>query len=198
MIVNARPISEVTEPISLAECYQHLRLAEFEGGGRPDDELVMAYLAAARMHCEARTGIALGMQDFEVVLSSFPETIELPYPPFIALLNGIEFTDGVTDTEIDAELYTVDTWSGDTAVISPVSSWPTQPEGHTIRLRYSAGYGAEPEAAAPLPAPVRAAILLMLGHLYANREAVDVNSMMALPLGVDSLLRPYSVRLGAA
>ena len=198
MIVNARPISEVTEPISLAECYQHLRLSEFDGGGRPDDDLVMAYLAAARMYCENRTGIALGMQEFEVVMDSFPDTIELPYPPFIALSEGIQFTDGVTDTEIDAALYTVDTWSGDTAVISPVSSWPEQPEAHKIRIRYSAGYGTEPEAAAPLPAPVRAAILLMLGHLYANREAVDLNSMMALPLGVDSLLRPYSVRLGAA
>lgn len=198
MIVPARPISEVTEPISLEECYQHLRLSEFEGGGRPDDDLVMAYLAAARMHCENRTGITLGMQNFEVVMDSFPDTIELPYPPFIALLDGIQFTDGVTDTEVDPDTYTVDTWSGDTAVISPVSSWPEQPEGQMIRIRYSAGYGPEPEAAAPLPAPVRAAILLMLGHLYANREAVDLNTMTALPLGVDSLLRPYSVRLGAA
>jgi len=39
---------------------------------------------------------------------------------------------------------------------------------------------------------IRAAMLLLIGHLYANRAAVIVGTNAArLPLGVKSLLRPY-------
>jgi hypothetical protein len=44
----------------------------------------------------------------------------------------------------------------------------------------------------PLPAAVSAAILLMGGHLYANREAVVTGTIStALPLSVQFLLAPY-------
>jgi len=46
----------------------------------------------------------------------------------------------------------------------------------------------------PLPAAVTAAILLMAGHLYANREAVVTGTIStALPLSVQFLLAPYRV-----
>lgn len=46
----------------------------------------------------------------------------------------------------------------------------------------------------PLPAAVTAAILLMGGHLYANREAVVTGTIStALPMSVQFLLAPYRV-----
>jgi len=40
---------------------------------------------------------------------------------------------------------------------------------------------------------------MMLGHLHANREAVNIGNITSeLPLSVDSLLRPLRVRLGMA
>lgn len=46
----------------------------------------------------------------------------------------------------------------------------------------------------PLPPAVAAAILLMAGHLYANREAVVTGTIAtALPLSVQFLLAPYRV-----
>lgn len=46
----------------------------------------------------------------------------------------------------------------------------------------------------PLPASVTAAILLMAGHLYANREAVVVGvTSSAIPMAVQYLLAPYRV-----
>lgn len=46
----------------------------------------------------------------------------------------------------------------------------------------------------PLNAAVTAAVLLMAGHLYANREAVVVGTISAaLPLSVQFLLAPYRV-----
>lgn len=46
-------------------------------------------------------------------------------------------------------------------------------------------------------ANIKAAALLTLGHLYANREDVIVGvSVTALPMGAQSLLQPYRVGLG--
>lgn len=56
-------------------------------------------------------------------------------------------------------------------------------------VRYRAGYAAD-----AVPAPIRHAILLMVGHLYENRMAVTAATHMgAMPLGVDALLSPYRV-----
>lgn len=43
---------------------------------------------------------------------------------------------------------------------------------------------------------IRAAILLILGHLYANREDVGLQQAYELPMGARSLLWPYRVGLG--
>lgn len=46
-------------------------------------------------------------------------------------------------------------------------------------------------------APIRAAVLLILGHLYSNRENSLVGvSAQELPMGAHSLLWPYRVGLG--
>lgn len=43
---------------------------------------------------------------------------------------------------------------------------------------------------------IRAAILLISGHLYRNREDVVAESVTQLPMGAHSLLWPYRVGLG--
>lgn len=49
-----------------------------------------------------------------------------------------------------------------------------------------------------LNASVEAAVLLICGHLYMNREAVILQggNAISLPMGVHSLLQPYRVGLG--
>jgi len=47
------------------------------------------------------------------------------------------------------------------------------------------------------PEPLASAVLLMLGHLYENREVVVIGTITAeLPLSVQYLLRPYKLHLG--
>ena len=85
-----------------------------------------------------------------------------------------------------------DRWRGERRLPLPplveiVSETPAD-DGATI-VRYRAGY-----ADGAVPAPIRHAILLMVGHLYENRMAVTVaTGMTALPMGVDALLSPYRV-----
>jgi len=45
-------------------------------------------------------------------------------------------------------------------------------------------------------AAIRAAVLLMAGHLFRNREAVTAENAKELPLGVTQLLWPHRVGLG--
>lgn len=57
----------------------------------------------------------------------------------------------------------------------------------------------EPAEACPMVinGPVKAAMLLILGHLYANRENSVVGvSSQDLPMGAHSLLWPYRIGLG--
>lgn len=43
---------------------------------------------------------------------------------------------------------------------------------------------------------VRAAVLLLAGHLFRNREQVTADSVNELPMGAHALLWPYRVGLG--
>jgi len=74
----------------------------------------------------------------------------------------------------------------------------TQLQGPVVSITYSAGYLTEQPASPAenvelLPVPIKQAMLLMIGHWYANREAVAVGSISAasLPLAVEALLAPY-------
>ena len=57
---------------------------------------------------------------------------------------------------------------------------------------------AEPNEALPMVvnAAIKSAILLILGHLYANREEVVPGSVTKVPFGAHALLQPYRVGLG--
>lgn len=70
-------------------------------------------------------------------------------------------------------------------------AWPVYDVDEAAwRIRVSLGYGATP---ADVPAPIRAAALLIIGHLYANREAVAGYgaALQETPMGVEALLAPY-------
>jgi uncharacterized phiE125 gp8 family phage protein len=181
----------------------------------PDDALLLAYLDAATDHAERFTGRALLLRTFEFALDDFPRwrygsllrvrselhpVIEIPYPPFV---EAVSFTYGDdSDSELEASVdYLVDDYS-DKAVLRPVSSWPSVTAyPNLVKFRYRAGYSSEvdPDSdALTLPGGIRAAVLLMVSHLYANREASSEKAMAELPLGVEALLRPWRVLVGMA
>ncbi|MBY0633754.1 head-tail connector protein [Enterobacter sp. NIC22-4] len=57
----------------------------------------------------------------------------------------------------------------------------------------SLGYADDPEPIL-LNDDVKAAMLLLIGHWYANRESVAIGQTVAeVPLAVESLLQPYRI-----
>ncbi|GAN52083.1 phage protein [Methylobacterium sp. ME121] len=76
------------------------------------------------------------------------------------------------------------------ALVSEVPSL----DGRTVTVRYRAGYAAQ-DGRSTVPAPIRHAVLLMVGHLYSNRDAVTTTAAQPaqLPLGVEALVAPYRI-----
>lgn len=205
---GVRVIDEVTiEPITLAEAKLHLRVDD-DGGSppsHPDDTLITAQIRAAREWCEGYLGLSLATQTLEVGRSGYVDRwsgsgIMLPYGPVISISSVMyRDSDGVDQTVPPSD-YVIDTFSAPyaTSVLDLPSAY-TLP--NAVKVQYVAGYslpGASPQDTSPLPWSLRAMILVVLGHLYENREETTELKLMELPLGAKALGDRYRVRLGFA
>jgi len=178
------------EPVTLAETKRHLRVDDPD-----DDALIENLITAAREHVEEVCRRQLLTATWILSLPGFPAgggAIRLPRPPcqeaevkYVDSIGTTQELTAVTDYQV-----TADDW---TAEVSPAygKSWPAAravPEA--VLVEFEAGYGDE---GANVPASIRAAILLLVGHLYENREATAGEALKVVPMAVDSLLAPYRV-----
>lgn len=203
------------EPISLEEARAHLESVPYgDSDDDPVDEvdntMIMRWLAAAREHCEDFLGLSLTPRVLEIALDRFPTTrldgrtyIELPMGPVTEILS-ITIPDASGDSDdtdadpVDEATYLLDDFSDPPRLVS-VAGWPAMTTGtNAIRIRYAAGYAIDSDGVSAMPAKFRAAILLVLGHLFAHREENTEKALASLPLGVEALLRPRRILLGMA
>jgi hypothetical protein len=116
---------------------------------------------------------------------------------------GVFYLDsaGVEQT-FNAANYTVDTANEPGRVVLKSSaSWPTLPEiANAVRVRFRAGYLDQTvsPAVANVPASTKAAIKLMIGDLYANRESVVLGQSVGKIDARESLLRKNKFDKGFA
>lgn len=218
---NPKVITPPTaEPISLDEAHLHLRLDVYDSPpAHPDDPLILSLIQAAREWIEKFTGRSMTERLLEYAVDAFPghdrlggyrypnhrlgvvyrgdgiypQPIRLPGGP-VNSLETVGYVDGggVVQTIGDAQF---DSYQ-EPARVLPASGggWPsTQNAMGAVKVRYWAGYtlpGDSPSGT-PLPKPLKHAMLLVLGHLYENREdSVDAN-LQSIPLGAQALARPY-------
>lgn len=179
------------EPIvSRERAKEHLRVLHTR-----EDELIDAYVEAATAHLDGPTGWlgrALGVQELEMYLPAFGTCnwFALPYPPVIEML-AIEYVDDTgAKIALDAGAYELGGSMVRPAWPSsfPLAAWRGA-GGQTVRVHWRAGYE-------KVPAPVTAAILLMVGDLYANRETTAAGiSSTHIPMSttVENLLAPLRV-----
>jgi len=195
--VSTVPITQPTiEPVSLTEAKAQLRiLPDFND----DDALVMALVATGRRLVERRLGITLMATQFRATFADpldllsnrhesnwwgWSDTLELYYGPM--LVDGthpvVVTAGGVT---LNPSTYTVD------ADARPGRIRLANPGNNSQMI---VTYWAGQATAAAVPPTLKSAIMLMIGHLWANREAVIATGMNAveLPMGVDMLLAAES------
>lgn len=175
------------EPVSLVEAKSHLRVTSTD-----DDTLISALIVATREQAEAFTRRSLVTQTWDLTLDRFPETIEVPLPP-LQSITSISYVDeeGVTQTMASSD-YTVDTKSSPGRIVPAYgTSWPTTREIiNAVTVRFVAGYG----AALDVPQAIKNGMLLHIGHLYANRESVNIGGVVTqIPLTTDWLYAPYRI-----
>lgn len=194
-------VTVITPPeavVSWAEADAHLRLS----GYTAEQAFVEGLVAAVTGHLDGPDGWlgrALGAQTLEAKLDSFAamDGLRLPYPPLIDVAS-IKYLDSSGDEQTaDPSSYEI---RGDRIGLAYGQSWPT-PLDHpeSVRVRYRAGYVANPEAdplVNALPAAIRAAILLMVSDLFENRGSVVTGTIASeIPMqgAVRNLLGPYQI-----
>ncbi len=199
-----RVIADVqNEPIRMEEAWWHLRVDD--GGGPNDDWIEQIGIPAARTWCEQYTGLSIAKRTLEMSADRFDAEIEIPFGPVDSLVS-VTYTDpqGVSQVAVPAA-YELDPYSSPN-VLRPAygTSWPVaRGSANSVLIRYVVGYSVlgDNPMVNPLPGTMRAALLMMLAHLFENREATAITratDVQEMPLGVKSLLDFHRVRLGMA
>ena len=167
----------------MSDAKKHLRVYHND-----DDAEIEAFIYAATAMIEGPTGIgiALSPQTWRLSLDYFPCEIVVPLGPVTSIVS-VSFKDAAgADQPVSGLRYDVDA--------QPLKIWPARdtswPEVYcepgAVKVTFECGYE-------ELPADLRAAVLLLVGHLYENREAVADVKMAELPMGVATILERYRV-----
>ena len=181
-------IPVITEPITLDEVRQHLRLPD----DTTEDDLLLGLIKTARVYCENHTRRALAEQTLETYQDRFTgaDPILLPYPPLLSVVE-IGYTDSTgQETILTDSDYVVDTDCEPGRVMPAYGTiWPVFAPypAMCVRIRFVAGF-------AVLPEPIRQALILLVGHWYENREATGTAKDQTA-FSVHALLAPYRVEV---
>lgn len=193
-------VEPTVEPVSLSEAKLHLRV---DDDITADDSLISALITAARQKIEIETRRALVTQTQVLRLDGFPKAscggtaIIVPNPPLQSVSSIVYVDQNGDSTTLSASEYLVDS-SDEPGRITPAynGSWPIAREQiNAVTVTYVAGYavgsGSPTDYAANVPQALKAAIKLLVGHWYENREAVGAVNLKPLPMAVDSLIWNY-------
>lgn len=198
----ARPLIRALEPevttppaaalLTLAEAKFQLRISHDD-----EDTLISRLIDVVTARLDGPTGIlgqCLINQTITWRLSDFPalDRLALPVGP-VRSLTQISYYDreNILQNYATSNLLALNSRAdGAYLQLGYTSSWPSNYDrDDAVSVVYVAGFGA---AASAVPAPIRHAALMLLGHYYENRESVVMGGApVRVPDAVDSLLAPY-------
>lgn len=178
-----------SEPLSLAEAKLHLRV-----DGTDEDELIESLIVAARDYCETKTNRQFCTTTFKMSLDSFPSEvsgegarayeIRVPRPPLQSVASVVYWNLSGSTVALSGATYNVDTQSEPGRIVPAYGQyWPANlPRANAVEVNFVAGYSYIPDG-------IKAAMKLVVGHLFNVRDAGDGT----LPVAVDSLLAVYAI-----
>lgn len=148
-----------------------------------DDTLVTRLIAAARGHVELYCGTRLASQTVSVACDQFADMCRFPESPLNSV-TSISYIDTAGDPQtLATSVYVVRSDGLEPSIkLKYRQAWPAIQQGSRITVVAVVGY-------ATVPDDVKHAMLLLIAHWYATREAVNVgNIVTTVPMGVDPLL----------
>ncbi|MGE0214004.1 MAG: head-tail connector protein [Parvibaculaceae bacterium] len=191
MLKPVRIVDPTDTPVSLEEARAHCQV-DFTD----EDDLIKAYIASATDYLDGYTGIlgrALMPQTWRFSFECFESCLRLPLVPVGSVV--VKYYDGsIADQELSASVYQLleDALSPRVS-LALNQSWPgtVAAREDAVRIEAVCGY----EDASKVPAAIKQAILLLVGHWFKNREAVVIGQTpIELPLGAKALLSPWRHR----
>ncbi len=165
----------MAEPVSLAEAKKHLDVARDD-----QDDMIAGMITAAREWVESYTGLSFDGDAVTQTFRCFRAGITLLVWPAdddaevtVAYLN----TAGEPVAVTGARLWRA---AKPARLLPPLGgTWPTDADG-SIAVTVSG-----------VPFSLKAAMLLMIGDLYANRESAIVGTIYANTGAIENLCHPY-------
>lgn len=181
------------EPLSVADVSEYLRLDD----SPKDTLLISALITAARQLLEIYLNRFIAEQTVELALTGWKDKIELSAP--LQSVTSIKYLDenGAEQT-LASNQYIVDTYSEPAAIYPAYNvTFPNlYDQENNVKIRYVVGFtsGGSPDSN-PLPDPLKFAMMLIIGDLYANREASGEKAYQVNPT-VQNLLQFYRLNIG--
>lgn len=194
-----------TEPVQLCEARKHLRIEPFGYPlTHPDDNYVERLISISREWVEQYTRRVLQTKTIEVYANEFKQQFYFDFLPIQGLDSITYLANDNTTKTVGNDVYKLKVYESSAKLILGYNQeMPDDviPEESAITITVAAGYtnGSSPDTY-PLPYPIKAAMLLIIGHLYENRQEDVLGntriSFNSLPMGVYSLLQPYRLGIG--
>ncbi|MNR97631.1 Phage gp6-like head-tail connector protein [compost metagenome] len=169
--------------VSKEEALAHLRDPEEQ------DELIEVYVAAACAWIDGPAGWlgrSFGAQTLELRGNVFASGARLPYGPVREIVSVKYVSPAGVEETLPPAIYQL---CSDALELTPGASWPSlRGDAEGVRVRYAAG-----DEATKVPASAKQAVLLLVGHWFRNRMAVNTGnlSVTEMPFGVEALLSPF-------
>lgn len=191
-LTPVRTAAPATTPVSLADAKAHLRVEQSE---THEDALITALVAAATDRLDGWYGVlgrCLITQTWRFDFPSFPggNCLRLPMGRAQSVVVTYRDADGAEQTLPALEYSLIADAVGPAIVLKGGEVWPaTAARPDAVSVSGVLGYG----NAVDIPAPIKAAILLMVGDLYRFTETATAGAVNEVPMSmtVDALIAPY-------
>lgn len=176
-------------PIDLDLAKEQVRIESYL---TDQDGVLSLYIDAATTWVEEYTGRSLMTQTWQMSLPAFPSRLWLPRSVPLASITHVKYydTSNVLQT-LSSSVYTVPAFAEPACLtLAYAQVWPSvYDRDDSVQVEYVTGA----TSADRVPAPLRQAVQLLVGHWYNQREDVTTNGSVAkqVPMAAEALCAPY-------
>ncbi|SNY92798.1 phage conserved hypothetical protein, phiE125 gp8 family [Cohaesibacter sp. ES.047] len=177
----------LVEPVSLAETKAFMKIEQDH-----DDDLLRAFVSAARVHLEHLTGQRFITQSWRLLLEGpLPDRIILPVQPVSSILEAAILNDTGDLIGLGSQSFAI--YQRDCPATLSNLNGLLLTTGQRLQLDLEVGFGPTAE---DVPSPLRHAMKLVVAEWYERRLIADPSRLPSLAAALQPLIGPYkSVRL---
>lgn len=175
-----------SNPISNEEAQASLKTVI--DAGDAEYTLIDTLTLAAVGMVEKITGLQLMPATWELTFKGFLEYIEINHPP-VSAITSVKYYDAqnvlqtMASSKYQVNLYQMP------ALLRFLDMPAVYDRLDAITITYTSGYA----SADAVPASLKAAIFMILGHLFENRQTVSTMQTYEVPQAAEYLCAPYSI-----